>query len=219
MNPTVSSILQIQKCLLTINLFPFATIHKSFICFALECFKTFTLTISTTRPTLLPPSSTTRATQRPTNSPVRQSCKLPESRPPRHPRWFNGYRQEDWASISSYLWTNIRESFRDLDENKQAQVTYQISSAQDWASITITTASKDDPRIRAIQTGSEHLVWGPQGQVHAWEANDPRLALIELNARYARYPALERNGDPTLTGQVANTDFLRELFRGGYLGY
>lgn len=35
-NPTVSFILQIQKCLRYINLFPFTTIHKSF-CFASEC--------------------------------------------------------------------------------------------------------------------------------------------------------------------------------------
>ena len=44
-----------------INLFPITTIHRPFIWLPSECFKTFTLTISTIGPIPPPPSSTTQS--------------------------------------------------------------------------------------------------------------------------------------------------------------
>lgn len=102
------------------------------------------------------------------------------------------------------------------------QITFQNSSSQDWVSITgeATTASNDDPRIKDVYSSTISAWFGDLGDgVHNGKAEDPRMALIEVRARYISYwkatvgtlGFLKEVGVATVTGQVADTGVLREL--------
>lgn len=113
--------------------------------------------------------------------------------------------------------------FKDLEHNKQAQITFQNSSSQEWVSITgeVTTASNSDPRIKTLYSTSVSAWFGDLGDgKHNGTADDPRLALIEVKPRYISHwkPTVgalgfvKEVGVAALTGQVAKTGVQREFF-------
>lgn len=102
------------------------------------------------------------------------------------------------------------------------QITFQNSSSQDWVSITgeATTASNEDPRIKELYHAPVSAWFGDLGDgVHNGTAEDPRMALIEVRAKYITYwkatvgtlGFFKEVGVAALTGQVADTGVLREL--------
>lgn len=112
--------------------------------------------------------------------------------------------------------------FKDLDHSKQAQITFQNSSSQDWVSITgeATTISNDDPRIKDLYSPGLKAWFGDLGDgVHTGKPEDPRMALIEVKAKYISYwkttvsslGFAKEIGVATLTGKVADTGVLRQL--------
>jgi general stress protein 26 len=112
--------------------------------------------------------------------------------------------------------------FKDLDHSKQVQVTFQNSSTQDWVSVTgeATTTSNDDPRIKDLYSAGLSAWFGDLGDgVHTGKAEDPRMALIEVKAKYVSYwkttvsslGFAKEIGVAALTGKVADTGVLRQL--------
>ena len=115
------------------------------------------------------------------------------------------------------------KKFKDLENDKQAQITFQNSSSQDWASITgeVTTASNDDPRIKELYSSGVSAWFGDLGDgKHNGTADDPRMALIEVKPNYISYwkstvsslGFIKEVGVAALTGKVADTGVQRELF-------
>lgn len=112
--------------------------------------------------------------------------------------------------------------FKDLENSSQVQITFQNSSNQDWVSITgeATTASNEDPRIKDLYSSTISAWFGNLGDgVHNGTAEDPRMALIEVRAKYITYwkakvgtlGFLKEVGVATVTGKVADTGVLRQL--------
>lgn len=112
--------------------------------------------------------------------------------------------------------------FKDLEHSKQVQITFQNSSNQDWVSITgeATTTSNEDPRIKDLYSIGLSAWFGDLGDgVHNGTAEDPRMALIEVRAKYISYwkatvgtlGFLKEVGVAAATGKVANTGVLRQL--------
>ncbi|MCJ1467354.1 hypothetical protein MMC07_005978 [Pseudocyphellaria aurata] len=112
--------------------------------------------------------------------------------------------------------------FEDIENSKEALVTFQNSSTQDWVSITgtITVASNDDPRIKELYNPALSAWFGDLGDgVHTGKAEDPRMALIEVKSKYISYwnskvtslGFLKEVGLAALTGKVADTGIQREL--------
>lgn len=112
--------------------------------------------------------------------------------------------------------------FADLASDKTAQLTFQNSSSQDWVSVsgTVVTTSNSDPRIKDLYSKGTSAWFGDLGDgVHTGTADDPRMAVIELKAKYVSYwkstvGALGFAKEVTqasLTGQVANTGVQRQL--------
>ena len=86
-----------------------------------------------------------------------------------------------------FLANKHSNKFTDLANNKQAQVTFQNSSSQDWVSITgaCTTSSNDDPRIKELYSKGTAAWFGDLGDgTPNGTAEDPRMALIEVKAEY-----------------------------------
>lgn len=114
------------------------------------------------------------------------------------------------------------KKFDDIENSKEALVTFQNSSTQDWVTITgtITVASNDDPRIKELYTPMLSAWFGDLGDgVHTGKAEDPRMALIEVKSKYISYwnskvtslGFLKEVGLASLTGKVADTGVQREL--------
>lgn len=114
------------------------------------------------------------------------------------------------------------KKFEDIENSKEALVTFQNSSTQDWATITgtVTVASNDDPRIKELYTPMLSAWFGDLGDgVHTGKAEDPRMALIEVKSKYISYwnskvtslGFLKEVGLASLTGKVADTGVQREL--------
>lgn len=112
--------------------------------------------------------------------------------------------------------------FEDIENSKEAQITFQNSSTQDWVSITgtVTVASNDDPRIKELYTPMLSAWFGDLGDgIHTGKAEDPRMALIEVKSKYISYwnsqvtslGFLKEVGLAALTGKVADTGVQREL--------
>lgn len=112
--------------------------------------------------------------------------------------------------------------FEDIENSKEALVTFQNSSTQDWVSITgtITVASNNDPRIKELYNPMLSAWFGDLGDgVHTGTAEDPRMALIEVKSKYISYwnskvtslGFLKEVGLASLTGKVADTGVQREL--------
>ena len=123
-----------------------------------------------------------------------------------------------------FLANKHSNKFTDLSHNKQAQVTFQNSSSQDWVSVTgvCTTASNEDPRIKELYSKGTAAWFGDLGDgVHNGTADDPRMALIEVKAKYISYwkstvsslGFVKEVAHASLTGQVANTGVQRQLVK------
>ena len=121
-----------------------------------------------------------------------------------------------------FLANKHSNKFSDLEKNKQAQVTFQNSSSQDWVSVTgvCTTSSNDDPRIKDLYSKGTAAWFGDLGDgVHNGTAEDPRMALIEVKANYICYwkstvsslGFIKEVTQASFTGQVANTGVQRQL--------
>lgn len=121
-----------------------------------------------------------------------------------------------------FLANKHSQKFKDIDHDKVAQITFQNSSSQDWASITgkVTIAANDDPRIKELYSSTISAWFGDLGDgVHNGTAEDPRMALIELKAHYIVYwkstssslGFMKEVGTAALTGKVATTGVMREL--------
>lgn len=117
------------------------------------------------------------------------------------------------------------QKFSDLEQNKEVQITFQDSKTQDWISIsgTATTTSNTDPRIKDIWNSAVKAWFGDLGDgKHDGSADDPRMSLIEVKAKYATYYAtkvgmlgyVKEVGVAAVTGKVADTGVLRELSAG-----
>ncbi|KAF1970382.1 hypothetical protein BU23DRAFT_556845 [Bimuria novae-zelandiae CBS 107.79] len=114
------------------------------------------------------------------------------------------------------------QKLSDLAQNKEVQITFQDSKTQDWISIsgTATTTSNTDPRIKEIWSNGVKAWFGDLGDgKHDGSAEDPRMTLIEVKAKYATYYLtkvgmlgyMKEVGTAAFTGKVADTGYLREL--------
>jgi general stress protein 26 len=121
-----------------------------------------------------------------------------------------------------FLANKHSKKFSDLDANKEVQITFQDSSNQDWVSIsgTATTTSNSDPRIKELWSNGTKAWFGDLGDgKHDGSADDPRMTLIEVKAKYITYwmhqvgalGFMKEVGVAAVTGQVANTGATREL--------
>lgn len=115
--------------------------------------------------------------------------------------------------------------FDDIKSNKSVQVTFQNSSSQDWVSIsgTAVTTSNSDPRIKELYNKGTSAWFGDLGDgVHTGTAEDPRMALIEVKAKYVSYwkstvstlGFMKEVAQASFTGQVAQTGVTRQLVEG-----
>ncbi|KAL1602669.1 hypothetical protein SLS60_006086 [Paraconiothyrium brasiliense] len=114
------------------------------------------------------------------------------------------------------------QKFSDLEQNKEVQITFQDNKTQDWISIsgTATTTSNTDPRIKDIWNSGIRAWFGDLGDgKHDGSADDPRMTLIEVKAKYATYYLtqvgllgyVKEVGVAAMTGKVADTGVVREL--------
>jgi general stress protein 26 len=121
-----------------------------------------------------------------------------------------------------FLANNHSKKFSDLSDNKEVQITFQDSSKQDWASIsgTATTVDNSDPRIKELWSSGTKAWFGDLGDgKHDGSADDPRMTLIEVKAKYIVYwlhevgalGFMKEVGVAAMTGKVANTGVLREI--------
>lgn len=121
-----------------------------------------------------------------------------------------------------FLANKHSNKFSDLEHDKTAQVTFQNSSSQDWVSVsgTVTTAANDDPRIKQLYSKPIAAWFGDLGDgVHNGTADDPRMALIEVKAKYISYwkstvtslGFAKEVAQASLMGSVANTGDQRQL--------
>lgn len=114
------------------------------------------------------------------------------------------------------------KKFSDLADNKEATITFQDSSTQNWVSITgdaVTTDNKD-PRIKELYNPATAAWFGDLGDgVHNGKAEDPRMALIEVKSKYITYwkaqvgtlGFMKEIAQATFTGKVADVGVLREM--------
>ncbi|KIW49480.1 hypothetical protein PV05_11154 [Exophiala xenobiotica] len=121
-----------------------------------------------------------------------------------------------------YLANKHSKKFKDLESNKEVQITFQDSKTQDWISIsgTAMTASNDDPRIKELYSSGVSAWFGDlKDGVHDGTWKDPRMSLIEVQSKYIVYWKKETSslgflkevGTAAMTGSVAQTGVLREL--------
>jgi general stress protein 26 len=121
-----------------------------------------------------------------------------------------------------FLSNGHSKKFSDLEQNKEVQVTFQDSKTQDWISIsgTATTVSNTDPRIKDIWSSPIRAWFGDLGDgKHDGSADDPRMTLIEVKAKYVVYYLtqvgllgyMKEVGVAAMTGKIADTGVIREL--------
>lgn len=124
-----------------------------------------------------------------------------------------------------FLANGHSRKFEDLAADKTVQITFQDSSNQDWASVsgTATTVSNSDPRIKELWNSGVKAWFGDLGDgTHDGGAEDPRMTLIEVKAKYVVYwlhtvgalGFMKEVGVAAMTGKVANTGVLREIGEG-----
>lgn len=123
-----------------------------------------------------------------------------------------------------FLANNHSTKFSDLANEKTAQLTFQNSSSQDWASIsgTVVTTSNDDPRIKELYSKGTSAWFGDLGDgVHNGTPEDPRMAIIELKAKYISYwkatvgtlGFIKEVAQASMTGKVADTGVQRQFLQ------
>jgi len=121
-----------------------------------------------------------------------------------------------------FLSNKDSQKFDDIEKNKVCNIYFQNSTTQDWISITgeAVTSSNDDPRIKEVYSKPVSAWFGDLGDgVHTGGPEDPRMKLIEVQAKYISYwkhdvSLLGYAGEvatATLTGKVANTGTLRHM--------
>lgn len=121
-----------------------------------------------------------------------------------------------------FLANNQSQKFKDLDQNKEVQITFQDSKTQDWISVsgTAITTDNSDPRIKEVFSQPTRAWFGDLGDgVHTGGPEDPRMALIEIKSKYVTYYLTEVGllgyakeiVGAAVGGGVANTGKLREL--------
>ena len=114
------------------------------------------------------------------------------------------------------------QKFKDIENSKMVQVTFQDSSTQNWGSVTgkATVASNSDPRIKDLWGPTMRAWFGDLGDgTHDGSAQDPRMALIEVKSDYIVYwkstvgtlGFMKEVGVGAATGKVATNGLLREL--------
>lgn len=121
-----------------------------------------------------------------------------------------------------FLANKHSNKFADLQHDPTAQLTFQNSSSQDWVSIsgTVVTTANDDPRIKDLYSKPIAAWFGDLGDgVHDGTADDPRMAIVELKAKYISYwkstvgslGFFKEVAQATLTGQVADNGVQRQF--------
>lgn len=78
------------------------------------------------------------------------------------------------------------QKFKDLEANKEVNLSFEDSSQHDWISVTgeAVTASNDDPRIKEIWSKPIGIWFGDVGDgVHNGGPEDPRMKLIEVQPK------------------------------------
>ena len=114
------------------------------------------------------------------------------------------------------------QKFNDLKSNKEVHITFQNSSSQDWVSIsgTATTIDNKDSRLKELYNPAVSAWFGDLGDgVHNGTADDPRMALIEVQAKYVTYwkaqvgtlGYLKEVATASMTGKVADVGVTREM--------
>lgn len=121
-----------------------------------------------------------------------------------------------------YLANKNSRKFDDLALNNEVQITIQDTKTQDWVSIsgTATNTSNDDPRIKDLYSPTISAWFGDlKDGVHDGTDSDPRMAIIEVKAKYIVYwkkevttlGFIKEVGQAALTGSVAQTGAHREF--------
>lgn len=121
-----------------------------------------------------------------------------------------------------FLANGHSKKFSDLKDKSEVQITFQDSKNQDWASVsgTAVTKSNSDPRIKDLWSQGVKAWFGDLGDgKHDGSADDPRMTLIEVKAKYISYwlhqvgalGFMKEVGVAAVTGKVADTGVLREL--------
>ncbi|KAI5207233.1 blue light-inducible protein-like protein Bli-3 [Aureobasidium subglaciale] len=114
------------------------------------------------------------------------------------------------------------QKFKDIEANKEVNISFQDTKSQDWISVTgtATTASNSDPRIKEVWSRGAAAWFGDLGDgVHNGTAEDPRMSLIEVKSKYISYYKttvgaigyLKEVVAANVTGGVANTGNLRQM--------
>ncbi|KAF2159665.1 hypothetical protein M409DRAFT_70850 [Zasmidium cellare ATCC 36951] len=121
-----------------------------------------------------------------------------------------------------FLANTNSQKFKDLEANKEVNLSFEDSSKHDWISVTgeAVTLSNDDPRIKEVYSKGIAAWFGDVGDgVHDGGPEDPRMKLIEVQSKYITYYKRKTGalgmakevGGALLTGGVANTGDLREM--------
>jgi general stress protein 26 len=121
-----------------------------------------------------------------------------------------------------YLANAHSQKMKDLDSNKEVNITFHDSKTQDWISIsgTATTISNTDQRIKELHNAGIKAWFGDLGDgKHDGGPDDPRMTLIEVKSKFVVYyktsvgtlGMMKEVGGAMITGKVANTGVLREL--------
>ncbi|QIX02180.1 hypothetical protein AMS68_007697 [Peltaster fructicola] len=115
------------------------------------------------------------------------------------------------------------QKFDDISENPMVALSFQNTSNQDWISLTgqVVKTTNDDPRIGELFNKSVSAWFGDLGDgVHTGKADDPRVTLIEVQAKYISYWKHTTTGSigfvaevvtASATGGVAQTGKLRQF--------
>ena len=121
-----------------------------------------------------------------------------------------------------FLANKHSQKFQDIEHSKEALITFQNSSSQDWVSVSgkVTVANNEDPRIKEIYSKGTAAWFGDLGDgVHTGGPEDPRMSLIEVKANYISYwkstvtsvGFLKEVAQATVQGKVADTGVQRHL--------
>lgn len=110
-----------------------------------------------------------------------------------------------------YLANKHSKKFDDLSLNKEVQIVVQDLKTQDWVSITgeATNTSNDDPRIKDLYNPGISAWFGDlKDGVHDGTYKDPRMAIIEVKAKYIVYWKKE----------VSSLGFVKEVAQAATMG-
>jgi general stress protein 26 len=125
-----------------------------------------------------------------------------------------------------FLANKNSQKFEDIKAGSgEVQVCFQDTKTQDWVSVTgkASVHGNEDPRVNELYGPYVSAWFGDLGDgKHDGGKNDPRIALIEVKAKYVAYWKTEVGtlgfvkevAGAAMTGKVANTGVLRQLEEG-----